>query len=116
VADVCATAGLAVPPPQASFYVYPDFEPWRGWLRSRGLGTGPQLAEHLIARYGLGTLPASAFGESEEALRFRMATAMIYGDTDAEREAALTAPDPLATPTVAAALGRLAEILADLSP
>ena len=116
VAGVCAAAGLRVPPPQASFYVYPDFEPWRGWLRSRGLGTGPELAQHLIARYGLGALPASAFGESDDALRFRMATAMIYGETDAEREATLTAPDPLATPTVAAALGRLAEILADLSP
>jgi aspartate aminotransferase len=116
VAGICADAGLRVPAPQASFYVYPDFEPWRGWLRSRGMSTGAELARRLIAQYGLGTLPASAFGEGEDALRLRMATAMIYGDTDAEREAALTAADPLRTPSVAAALGRLAEILADLSP
>jgi aspartate aminotransferase len=116
VAGVCADAGLWVPAPQASFYVYPDFEPWRGWLRSRGMSTGAGLARHLIAQYGLGTLPASAFGESEDALRLRMATAMIYGDTDGEREAALTAADPVRTPHIAAALGRLAEILADLSP
>ena len=116
VAGICAGAGLRVPAPQASFYVYPDFEPWRGWLRSRGLRTGPELARHLIARYGLGTLPASAFGESEDVLRFRMATAMIYGDTDAEREAALTASDPLSSPAIAAALARLTEILADLGP
>jgi hypothetical protein len=41
---------------------------------------------------------------------------MIYGDTDAQREAALTAADPLGLPPIAAALGRLAEILADLGP
>ena len=33
VARVCTSAGLAVPPPQAGFYVYPDFEPWREQLR-----------------------------------------------------------------------------------
>jgi len=116
VAGICADAGLLLPAPQASFYVYPDFDPWRGWLRSRGLTTSAQLAEHLISRYGLGALPGSAFGEEPDALRLRMATAMIYGDTDAEREATLTASDPLAAPTVAAALERLAEILADLGP
>ena len=116
VAAICADAGLRGPAPQASFYVYPDFEPWRGWLRSRGLGTGPALAKHLVSRYGLGVLPGSAFGERDDALRLRMATAMIYGDTDAQREATLTAPDPLAAPSVAAALDRLAEILTDLSP
>jgi aspartate aminotransferase len=116
VAGICARAGLQVPAPQASFYVYPDFEPWRGRLSSRGISTGAGLATHLIAEYGLGALPASAFGEREDALRLRLATAMIYGDTDAEREATLTAADPLGTPHIAAALGRLAGILADLSP
>ena len=116
VAGVCAGAGLTVPAPQASFYVYPDFEPWRGWLRSRGMGTGPELARHLLGQYGLGALPASAFGEGEEVLRLRLATAMIYGDSDAQREAALTAPDPLSVPPIAAALSRLTDILADLSP
>jgi aspartate aminotransferase len=116
VARVCSDAGLIVPAPQASFYVYPDFEPWRGWLRSRGISTGPDLARHLITRYGLGALPASAFGEDDHALRLRLATAMIYGDTTAQREAALTAADPLSLPPIAAALDRLAEVLADLGP
>ena len=61
-------------------------------------------------------LPASAFGESEDALRFRLATAMIYGDTDEEREAALTAPDPLALPWIASALNAIEDMLSDLSP
>jgi aspartate aminotransferase len=116
VAAICAEAGLAVPAPQASFYVYPDFGPWRGWLRSRGVHTGADLTRHLMTHYGMGALPASAFGEAGDALRLRLATALIYGDTDAQREAALTAPDPLRLPPIAAALGRLAEILADLSP
>jgi aspartate aminotransferase len=116
VAAVCADAGLRLPAPQAAFYVYPDFEPWRGWLRSRGVTTGADLATHLIGKYGLGALPASAFGESEDVLRLRLATAMIYGETDAQREEALTAADPLRLPPIATALDRLAEILADLGP
>jgi aspartate aminotransferase len=116
VAGVCADAGLSCPTPQASFYVYPDFAPWRGWLRSRGVRTGPDLARHLITQYGVGTLPAAAFGESEDTLRLRMATAMIYGDTDAQREEALTAADPARLPPIAAALSRLTEVLADLGP
>lgn len=115
-AGICADAGLTAPTPQASFYLYPDFEPWRGWLHTRGVHSGQQLATHLISRYGMGTLPASAFGEGEHVLRLRLATAMIYGDTDAQREAALTAPDPLVLPPIAAALARLGEVLADLGP
>jgi aspartate aminotransferase len=115
-AAVCADAGLHLPAPRAAFYLYPDFEPWRGWLRSRGLTTGPALAAHLLARYGLGALPASAFGEGENVLRLRLATAMIYGDTDEQREEALTATDPLRLPPIAAALDRLAEVLSDVGP
>jgi aspartate aminotransferase len=117
VADRCGAAGLLVPPPQAAFYLYPDFEPWRGHLRaSRQVSTGAGLARHLLDRYGAGVLPASAFGESERALRVRVATGLLYGDTDAQREAALQAADPLALPWIAASLDRLEEILADLAP
>jgi aspartate aminotransferase len=113
---ICADVGLLCRRPQASFYVYPDFDPWRGWLRSKGIHTGTDLSRHLISKYGMGAIPASAFGESDDALRLRLATAMIYGDTDAQREAALIAPDPLKLPPIAAALARLSEILADLGP
>jgi aspartate aminotransferase len=117
VAELCAAAGLAVPAPQAAFYLYPDFEPWREHLRAdRRVSTGPQLAEHLLERYGMGVLPGSAFGEDEQALRMRLATGLLYGDSDAQREAALLADDPLALPWISAALARLAEVLADLSP
>jgi aspartate aminotransferase len=116
VARICAAAGLLVPPPQAAFYVYPDFEPWREHLRARhGVTTGTALARLLLDRYGAGTLPASAFGENPSALRLRLATGLLYGDTDEQRTAALAAPDPLTLPWIAAVLARLEEILTDLA-
>jgi aspartate aminotransferase len=116
VAGVCTAAGLTVPPPQAAFYLYPDFEPWRDHLRARHkVTTGPGLARLLLDRYGAGTLPATAFGEHSRALRLRLATGLLYGDTDHQRAAALTAPDPLTLPWIAAALTRLQDILTDLA-
>jgi aspartate aminotransferase len=115
-AEVCSTAGLLVPPPQAAFYVYPDFEPFRDHLRSRfGVISSVGLARLLLHRYGAATLPGTAFGESRSVLTVRLATALVYGDNDAEREAALEAPDPLQHPPIAGALARLEEILADLT-
>jgi aspartate aminotransferase len=117
VAGVCRAAGLEVPAPHAAFYVYPDFGPWRGHLaRRHDVTTGAGLAGLLLDRYGAGTLPASAFGESAGTLRLRLATGLLYGETDEEQEAALAAPDPLALPWIAAELSRLEEILADLAP
>jgi aspartate aminotransferase len=117
VADRFAAAGLLVPRPQAAFYLYPDFEPWRPHLRAaHGMVTGADVAGHLLHRYGLGVLPASVFGEGARALRMRVATGLLYGETEEQRETALAAADPLALPWVAGALDRLEEILADLAP
>jgi aspartate aminotransferase len=116
VARVCANAGLIVAPPQAGFYVYPDFEPWRDHLRDRHqVTTSAGLARVLLDRYGTATLPGSAFGEPPTALRLRLATALLYGDSQEQQEAALAAPDPTALPPTAAALTRLSEILTDLA-
>jgi aspartate aminotransferase len=116
-ADICRAAGLDVPPPQAAFYLYPDFEPWREHLAGRyGVTTSEGLAGLLLDRYGAGTLPGSAFGERPEVLRLRLATGHLYGDSDVEQEAALAADDPLGLPWIAAELDRLEEILADLAP
>jgi aspartate aminotransferase len=117
VAARFAAAGLLVADPQAAFYLYPDFQPWRAHLARRyGVTTGAALARLLLARYGMGVLPASAFGEDDGALRLRVATGLLYGDTDAQREQALAAADPLALPWIAAALGRLTAILSNLAP
>jgi aspartate aminotransferase len=117
VADRFTAAGLPVPAPRASFYLYPDFNPWREWLRARyRVRTGADLAAVLLDRYGAGVLPASAFGEDPAALRVRVATGLLYGDTDEQREEALAAADPVALPWIAAALDRVGAMLADLGP
>jgi aspartate aminotransferase len=114
VAATFAAAGLAVPTPRAAFYTYPDFAPWRKHLARRyGVTTGTGLARHLLDAYGMGVLPASAFGEPDSALRLRVATGLLYRESDSERECALAAPDPLTLPWIAAPLARLAAILAD---
>jgi aspartate aminotransferase len=111
-----ASAGASVPAPQAAFYVYPDFTPLAEVLRRRHGITGDEgLAALLLQRYGLGVLPGSAFGDQRRRLRLRVATAMLYGEDDEQRHAALTAADPGALPWIAAALDRLEEILADLT-
>ena len=116
-ADRFAAAGLLVRAPQAAFYLYPDFAPWREHLRvTRGISNGADLATHLLHCYGMGVLPASAFGEEPEVLRLRVATAMLYGETDEQRERALLSDDPVTLPWIAGALNRMEDVLADLGP
>ena len=64
----------------------------------------------------MGVLPASAFGEEPAALRTRVATAMLYGETDEQRERALRSDDPVTLPWIAAALDRIEDVLDDLAP
>ncbi len=115
MADRFSAAGLRVPDPQAAFYLYPDFAPWRDQLRGHGLATGAQLAGHLLHRYGMGMLPGSTFGEDDAVLRMRVATALLYGETDEQRETALASDDPVRLPWIAAALTRAGDVLADLA-
>ena len=77
--------------------------------------TGAALARLLLDRYGAGALPASAFGEHPSVLRLRLATGLLYGNSQEQRTAALTAPDPLTLPWIAAAVTRLEAILTDLA-
>lgn len=96
----------------ATCYLYPDFEPLREHLaRAHGVRTGADLARLLVERHGVGVLPASAFGEPEDSLRLRAATSRLYGDTDEQRTAALTAPDPLALEWIRSSLDRIEEVL-----
>jgi aspartate aminotransferase len=111
-----AACGAAVPPPQAAFYLYPDFSPLADVLLERhGITSDKGLASVLLHRYGVCVLPGSAFGEDGGRLRLRVATAMLYGDTGTERTAALNSADPCSLPWIAASLARLEEVLADLT-
>ncbi|HEY6297628.1 MAG TPA: pyridoxal phosphate-dependent aminotransferase [Streptosporangiaceae bacterium] len=116
VAQRFARAGASVPAPQAAFYVYADFSPLADVLLERhGISGDDGLAALLLARYGLCVLPGSAFGEQGWRLRLRAATSLLYGETEAQRGAALEAADPCSLPWIAASLDRLDEVLADLT-
>ena len=105
-----------MPAPQAAFYLYPDFSPLADVLLERhGITSDESLAAVLLHKYGVGVLPGSAFGEKSGRLRLRAATAMLYGDTDSKRHAALNSDDPCSLPWIAASLTRLEEVLADLT-
>lgn len=88
--DVVGAAGLACRPPTAAFYLYPDFAPLVESLAERGVTTSAGLAEHLLDRFAVAVLPGAAFGD-ETALTVRMATSLLYGETESERWETLSA-------------------------
>ena len=115
VARRFSAAGAAVSPPQAAFYVYPDFSPLANQLlRRHEITSDAGLAALLLRRYGVGVLPGSVFGEQDWRLRLRVATGMLYGDNEAQRATALAAADPCSLPWITASLDRLEEVLSDL--
>jgi aspartate aminotransferase len=115
VASRFSAAGALVAPPAGAFYLYPDFGPHRELLAGRyGVTTSADLCDLLLERYGIGVLPGSAFGDSSSALRMRVATSRLYGDTPSRQEAALAAPNPAALPWIATSLDWISESLSDL--
>lgn len=109
--DRVTAAGAVCRPPSGGFYLYPDLEPLRPALARQGVSTGAQLAELLLERHDVAVLQGEAFGDDPGALRFRMATSLLYGADDAQRWEALLSDDPLALPWIADALERLGEAL-----
>ncbi|HWC81320.1 MAG TPA: pyridoxal phosphate-dependent aminotransferase [Pseudonocardiaceae bacterium] len=110
VHQVFVAAGAQCPPPQAAFYLYPDFAVLRPKFR-----TGAELAENLLTRHGIGVLAGAEFGDDPAALRFRAATSLLYGSTAEQRWAALRDANPVALPWIRAALDQLRSGLAALS-
>jgi len=107
---VVTGAGLACRPPAAAFYLYPDFEQLQAPLAERGITTGLELSEHLLEEFGVAVLPGEAFGDS--GLRARLATSLLYGESDEDRWDALSAGTEAADlPRVRSALEQLAEAL-----
>nr|BFE84871.1 hypothetical protein GCM10020093_074720 [Planobispora longispora] len=60
--------------------------------------TSAGLTAFLLDRHGVGVLPGDAFGDDPAALRVRVATSLLYGETAERRLAALEARDPLGLP------------------
>lgn len=116
VAGPLGAAGARLAPVRATCYLYPDLEPLRDRIaRRHHVHTGDDLAGLLLERYGLGVLPASAFGAEPGPLRLRLATSRLYGATDEQRWAALAAADPLTLPWIRSVVDRIDEVFADLA-
>jgi len=115
VHDLLDAAGADCRPPTAGFYVYPDFEPLREPLSWRGITDSDSLQRFLLDELGVAVLAGHRLGDAEHALRFKAATAMLYGETPAEQWRALSADDPLRLPHVARGLDRIGDCLRKLT-
>jgi aspartate aminotransferase len=96
-----------VPGRNAGFYVYPDFSPLAGALRDNSVTDSATLQARLLADFGVAVLAGAHFGDDPQALRFRAATSMLYGDTVEQQHAAQQAEDPLRVPHIATALAAI---------
>jgi aspartate aminotransferase len=101
--------GVECRPPSGGFYLYPDLELLRPHAE-----TGAELAELLLERFGIAVLAGAAFGDDPSALRIRLATSLLHGDTEAERARALAAPDAAVLPGVRRAVDVLTAAIDDL--
>ncbi|MEV8638311.1 pyridoxal phosphate-dependent aminotransferase [Streptosporangium sp. NPDC051023] len=101
-------AGVRVDAPLGGFYLYPDFT-------GHAFATSAELAAALLDEHGVGVLPGHVFGDDGKALRVRVATSLLYGETTERRLAALNASDPLELPWISASLDHLSEALTGLN-
>lgn len=103
---ICVAAGARCRPPTGAFYVYPDFEPVREELAKHEVGDSPSLARRMLD-LGIVVLAGHLLGDEGEALRFKCATSMLYGDSAEQQQLALDAEDPLSLPHVRSVLDRI---------
>ncbi len=112
---VFTDAGAVCRDPQAAFYLYPDLSQLRVSLEPHGIRTGQELADLLLDRHGIAVLAGAHFGDDPAAYRFRVATSLLYGQSDEERWEALRSRDPVGLPWIAEALAQLRSGLAALA-
>ncbi|MDO0924885.1 aminotransferase class I/II-fold pyridoxal phosphate-dependent enzyme [Streptomyces sp. TG1A-8] len=108
------TAGALARPPQAGRHLYADLGPLREALAGHGVGDAQELEDFLTARLGVPAPGGHRFGDDLGALRVRLATGSLLGETEEERTQSLTAPSPLELPHVQRALNALGSVFGDL--
>lgn len=73
--------GLNCPTPAGSFYLFPDFDPFREALSQRmGILTGMNLCNHLLEQYSVAMLPGSDFYLPATSLGVRIAAVDFDGE------------------------------------
>ncbi|QHC24017.1 pyridoxal phosphate-dependent aminotransferase [Streptomyces sp. GS7] len=105
---IAVDAGARCRPPTGGFYVYPDFAPLRDRLAARGITDSASLASALLDDSGIVVLAGHLLGDDPQALRFKAATSLLYGDERQQAEA-LCADDPTQLPHIAGELARIAD-------
>ncbi|BBB01142.1 hypothetical protein RVR_8406 [Actinacidiphila reveromycinica] len=101
-------AGASCRPPRAGWQLYPTAGP-------PGPGAARRVERHLTAALGRPVPGGHRFGDDPEEPRARIGTGVLLGTTEAEREVALAAADPVAVPHVAAALAALTDAFTALT-
>jgi aspartate aminotransferase len=101
--------------PSGGFYVYPDLASARSRLDSVGVTGSASLERYLLDEHGVAVLGGHHFGDAPGALRFRVATSMLYGDTTEEQQEALDAAAPLKLQHIAERLDRLDRVVGAVS-
>ncbi|MDW4905438.1 aminotransferase class I/II-fold pyridoxal phosphate-dependent enzyme [Streptomyces sp. ADMS] len=111
---VVIAAGCLAQPPRSGRHLYVDLGPLRGALGAHGVGDAQELEDFLTARLGMPAPGGHRFGDDLAALRVRLATEALLGDTPEERAQSLTSPEPLELPHVRRALTLLGSTFDDL--
>jgi aspartate aminotransferase len=114
VHEIVLAVGATCRPPTGGFYLYPDLEPLRDRLARRGVVDSASLQRRMADKHGLVVLAGHLLGDEPTALRFKMATSMLYGDTVDQQWAALSSSDPVRLPHVRQVLDLIGEGLMDL--
>ncbi|MDL4817268.1 pyridoxal phosphate-dependent aminotransferase [Actinomadura opuntiae] len=107
-------AGALCRPPAGGFYVYPDLAPMRERLARRAITDSPSLQRQLLDEFGIAVLAGHDLGDDVHALRFKVATGQLYGETPEQQWAALHADDPLQLRHITDVLTRIEESFAKL--
>lgn len=115
VYEIFRTHGVECRAPTGGFYLYPDLHSLRSRLARHGVSDSASLERYLLDELGVAVLGGHHFGDDPKALRFRVATSMLYGDTVEQQQEALDAEDPTLVGHVAARLDRLNRIVRDLA-
>ncbi|WP_406180087.1 aminotransferase class I/II-fold pyridoxal phosphate-dependent enzyme [Streptomyces canus] len=111
---VVVGAGALSRPPRAGRHLYVDLGPLRPALTAHGVGDAQDLEDFLTARLGMPAPGGHRFGDDLGALRVRLSTGPLLGDSDEERAECLTSSTPLDLPHVQRALLTLESVFDDL--
>ncbi|MFE6780360.1 aminotransferase class I/II-fold pyridoxal phosphate-dependent enzyme [Streptomyces sp. NPDC057702] len=113
--DRLSALGVLARPPRAGHHLYADLAELRSPLAARGITDAFDLERHLSRRLGRPVPGGHRFGDDPDALRVRLSTLPLLGADDAQRLAALAAPDPMESPHARAALTLLESAFGELA-